>query len=194
MSQAAGTLGQAAVRGRGIVVDAAFVVAGTLLVALSAQVRIPLPFTPVPLTGQTFGVLLVGASLGASMGTASLFLYLLAGAVGLPFYAGGAHGWDVVQGATGGYLVGFIVSALVVGFLAERGWDRKIGRSMGAMLIGTLVIYLFGLAWLSQVLDAGLERTLEAGLYPFLLGDLLKLLLAAAVLPTVWKLVGRRSR
>jgi biotin transport system substrate-specific component len=174
-------------------VDTALVISGVLLVALAAQVRIPLPFTPVPITGQTFGVLLIGASLGAWRGMASLLLYLLLGAFGLPFYAGGSHGWEVVVGPTGGYLVGFIVAALAVGWMAERGWDRKVPSALGAMLVGTVIIYLFGLPWLSRALHAGVGRTLEAGLYPFVIGDTLKLLLASAALPGAWKLLKRLS-
>jgi biotin transport system substrate-specific component len=172
-------------------VDAVLVLSGVLLVALSAQLRIPLPFTPVPITGQTFGVLLVGACLGAWRGLASLLAYLLVGAFGLPVYAGGKHGWEIVQGPTGGYLVGFVVAAAVVGILAQRGWDRKLFSSFGAMLAGSAIIYFFGLLWLSRVVQTDLSRTLELGLYPFLIGDALKVCLASAALPAAWKVVRR---
>jgi biotin transport system substrate-specific component len=168
---------------------------GAGLVAAAAQVSIPLPFTPVPITGQTFAVLLVGSSLGAIDGAASLGLYLLAGIAGAPVYADGANGWDVVSGATGGYLVGFIAAAALTGGLAKFSWDRRFSSSVASMLSGNVVIYLFGLSWLAIKLHTGLEKTLELGLYPFVVGDLLKLYLAAALLPTAWRLVralGRR--
>jgi biotin transport system substrate-specific component len=191
LAQAAATLGEAAIRKKGMAADAVLIFSGVVLVSLAAQIRVPLPFTPVPITGQTFGVLLVGASLGAWRGLSSSFLYLLVGAAGVPVYAGGQRGWEAVQGPTGGYLVGFVVAAAVVGILAQRGWDKKLSSSIPAMLAGSLIIYLFGLLWLSRVLDADMARTLELGLYPFLLGDALKALLASAALPAAWKLVSR---
>lgn len=175
----------------GVLPRAIAIVVGAGLVAAAAQVSIPLPFTPVPITGQTFAVLLVGASLGALDGTASLALYLLAGIAGAPIYADGAHGWAVVTSASGGYLVGFVVASALTGALAQRRWDRRFSSSVAAMLCGNVVIYLFGLWWLSLELDTGLEKTLELGLYPFVVGDLLKLYLAAALLPAAWRLVGR---
>lgn len=194
MAVAAATLRQAAVRKSGVGVDAALILAGALFVALAAQIRIPLPFTPVPITGQTFAVLLVGTSLGTWRGGASILVYVLLGAAGLPFYAGGKHGLQIVQGATGGYLVGFILAAAVTGALAERGWDRRFGSSIGAMLTGNLIVYLIGLPWLASVLETGLTKTLELGLYPFVPGDLFKLYLAAATFPAAWRLIGRGNR
>jgi biotin transport system substrate-specific component len=175
----------------GILTDVALVVGGAAFVALCAQVSIPLSFTPVPITGSTFAVLLVGASYGTLLGTASLALYVLAGLV-LPIYAQHNHGWDVLKGPTGGYLVGFIVAALLVGWLAERPhWDRRFSSSVAAMLTGSVVIYAFGLPWLQHTIHTDLEGTLEAGLYPFIIGDLLKLYLAAALLPAAWAAVRR---
>jgi biotin transport system substrate-specific component len=168
--------------------------AGAALIAVSAQVSIPLPFTPVPITGQTFSVLLVGASLGTVRGGTSALLYVGLGIAGLPVYANGASGWAQVTGATGGYLVGFVVAAALTGMLAERGWDRQFSSAIGAMLSGSVVIYLCGLPWLSHSLDTGLTKTLELGLYPFVPGDLVKLYLAAAALPVAWRLVGRSQR
>lgn len=167
--------------------DLLLISAGALLVALLAQVRIPLPFTPVPLTGQTFAVLLVGAALGARRGLASLSLYTLIGALGLPVFAGGAAGLAYAFGPTGGYLAGFIVAAFVVGLLAERGLERSIRTSILPFLAGTLVIYIFGAGWLAVLF--GLEKALELGVTPFLLGDAIKLALAAIALPAAWKLV-----
>lgn len=174
----------------GLAWKAAAVVIGSALIALTAQVQIPLPFSPVPVTGQTFGVLLVAASLGATLGPASVGLYVLEGLAGLPVYAGGASGIARLTGPTGGYLIGFVAAAVVIGWLAQRGWDRRIGSAVLAMLAGEVAIYVFGLAWLSRFpLKVGL---LDAGLLPFIPGDLYKLALAAVALPTAWRVVGVR--
>jgi biotin transport system substrate-specific component len=184
----------AGVRSR-IAFDVISVVAGSLIVAGLAQVSIRLHFTPVPITGQTLGVLLVGASLGAWRGGAALGLYLLEGGIGLPFFAGGSHGWSILTvsklGASGGYLLGFVAAALVVGYLAERGWDRSLGSSIGAMLIGEVMVYAFGLPWLAASLHISANTAYTYGLYPFIIGDLIKLGLAAGLLPAAWKLVNR---
>jgi biotin transport system substrate-specific component len=176
----------------GLAADAVLVLAGTGLVAAAAQVSIP--FKPVPLTGQTFAVLLVGSSLGAIRGTASLTLYLWLGVAGAPIYADGHHGWNILTGASGGYIVGFVLAAAVTGYLAERGWDRRFSSAVGAMLTGNVLIYAVGLPWLAVVLNTNLEKTFEFGLYKFVPGDLLKLYLAAALLPTAWRLVERVRR
>jgi len=168
----------------GFLVELALILGGSALVALSAQVSIPLPWTPVPITGQTFGVLLVGALLGSFRGVLSLLTYLAEGAAGLPVFAGGSGGYLKLFGPSGGYLWGFVAAAFVVGFLAERGWDRHPLRAALAMLAGNVVIYLFGLPWLARFVPP--EQVLAAGLYPFIPGDLLKLLLAASALPSGW--------
>lgn len=162
------------------------------LIAVCAQISIPLPFTPVPVTGQTFAVLLTGAALGSRRGGAGSLLYLLAGIAGAPIYAHGSSGWAIVSGATGGYLVSFPVAAALAGLLAERRWDRRFSSAIGAMLTGNLVVYLIALPWLAAVLHTGLDQTLEDGLYPFVPGDTLKLYLAAAILPSAWRLAARR--
>ena len=179
----------------GVATDAVSIVLGSLLIAALAQIAFRLPFTPVPVTGQTLGVLLVGGSLGARRGVAAVLLYLAEGAVSLPFFAAGAHGVDLLRfsAATGGYLWGFAVAALAVGFLSERGWDRSIRSSLGAMLLGEIVIYAFGVSWLGNALGVGSQKALELGLYPFVLGDVVKLLVAAGVLPAAWKMFGPRS-
>jgi biotin transport system substrate-specific component len=187
----AATLRLAVFPGSGLLTDVLLVLAGTGFVALAAQVKIDLSFTPVPITGQTFAVVLVGASLGALLGLASLGLYLFVGALGVPVYADGQHGWDILTGPTGGYIVGFVVAACLTGFLAEQRWDRRFSSAVAAMLTGNVVIYLFGLPWLAAKIDSGLEDTLEAGLYPFVVGDLLKLYLAGALLPLAWRFVAR---
>jgi len=169
--------------------------AGSLLVAGLAQVSIKLPFTPVPITGQTLGVLLVGAALGPGLGALSMALYLLEGAIGLPFFAEGRSGADLLGlgSATGGYLWGFLLAGLVLGWLSRRGWDRSIRSAIGAMLIGNVVIYGAGVPWLMAALDVPLQQGLEWGLYPFVIGDTLKLLVAAGLLPAAWRLVGARQ-
>jgi biotin transport system substrate-specific component len=180
-----------AVAPRGAVADAIFVLGGALLVAAAAQISIPLPFSPVPITGQTFAVGVVGSALGMRRGAASLALYVLLGGIGLPFYAQGASGWTQVSGATGGYLIGFVLAAALTGALADRGWDRTFGTAVTSMLTGNVLIYAVGLPWLARSTGAGLEQTLEWGLYPFVPGDVLKLYLAAAVLPAAWRVVRR---
>jgi biotin transport system substrate-specific component len=174
-----------------ILTEILLVVGGAGFVALCALISIPLSFTPVPITGSTFGVLLVGATLGSMLGAASLSLYVFAGLF-LPIYAEHKHGWDVFSGPTGGYLVGFIVAALVIGWLAERPhWDRRFASAVTAMLTGSVIIYAFGLVWLQHTIHTDLEGTLEAGLYPFIVGDLLKLYLAGLLLPAAWFAVKR---
>jgi biotin transport system substrate-specific component len=191
MSTEATTLRLAVLPNAGALTNAALVAAGAGLIAASAQLSISLPFTPVPLTGQTFAVVLVGASLGAARGGSSALLYVLLGIAGLPVYASGSSGWAVITGATGGYLVGLPLASALTGFLAERRWDRRFSSSVGAMLTGNVLIYLVGLPWLAVVLNTNLEKTFEYGLYPFVAGDLFKVYLAAAALPGAWRLVGR---
>lgn len=171
-----------------LVRDVLLVVAGSLLIAALAQIEILLPFTPVPITGQTFGVLLIGAALGSKRGVAALLLYITEGALGLPFFAGGASGVGILTGATAGYLVGFVAAAYIVGLLAERGLERSLRTSIIPFLVGTIVIYIFGVAWLAIVLG-GLGKAIVAGALPFLLGDAIKLVAAALALPAAWKLV-----
>jgi biotin transport system substrate-specific component len=186
------TLRAAVLPRAGRLTDVLLVLGGAGLIAASAQVAIPLPFTPVPITGQTFAVLLAGATLGTVRGGTAGLLYVLVGILGAPVYADGDHGWAVVTGASGGYLLSYPVVAALTGFLAERNWDRKFSSAVGAMLTGNVVIYLFGLPWLAVVLNTNLEKTLEYGLYPFVPGDMLKLYLAAALLPSAWRLVAKR--
>jgi biotin transport system substrate-specific component len=186
--------------------DVLLVVLGSALVAVLAQISVRLPFTPVPVTGQTLAVLLVVASLGPVRGAVSMLLYLAEGAAGIPVFAEGRSGIlhlthpDPLH-TTGGYLWGFVVAALVVGFLVERGWDRRIGSALGAMLVGEVFIFTAGVLWLAAAVDVPVIGAVEAyddaldfGLYPFLIGDLLKMALAAAALPTAWRLVGARRR
>jgi biotin transport system substrate-specific component len=170
--------------------DAALVVVGALFIYLTALVVVP--HQPVPWTGQTFGVLFVGCALGFRRGLAAVALYVLLGVVGLPFFAQGQGGLSVMWGGTGGYLVGFIVAGALVGRLAELGWDRHIGGAIGAMVIGSLVIYAIGVPWLKTATGITWSDAVANGLTPFVAWDLAKLVLAAAFFPTAWWLVGRR--
>lgn len=190
MQSQAATLRLAVWPRSGLMADALLVCGGAGLIAASAQVSFKLPFTPVPITGQTFAVLLVGAGLGTARGGAAGLLYLLAGLL-LPIYAPPSHGFDTINSASGGYLISYPFVCALTGWLAERRWDRTISSAIGAMLTGNVVIYLFGLPWLAADLHTNLERTLQDGLYPFVPGDTLKLYLAALALPGAWKLVGR---
>jgi biotin transport system substrate-specific component len=175
------------------------VVGFAVLTALLAQVRIGLGFTPVPITGQTLAVLLAGVTLGSRRGALSMGLYWLIGMV-VPFgwYSNATHGWKVASGATAGYLFGFIVAAFVVGLLAERGQDRSPLTSFTAMLFGTFVVYVFGVAWLAHKVNVpvfdGEQNALTMGVVPFIAGDIVKLVIAGAVGPSAWRLVeGKRS-
>jgi biotin transport system substrate-specific component len=194
--------------------NAVLVMAGALIVALCAQVeviqsgqsipiladfRIQLADSPVPITGQTFGVLVVGTALGMRRGAAALVVYLLLGLF-LPFYSGGASGIGqfasreegrIILGATGGYLIGFVIAAAVTGWLAEKGWDRRYLGAVLAMLIGSAVIYAIGLPWLAAATGGSFNEVVAWGLTPFVILDLVKLLAAAAIFPISWWLVGR---
>ncbi len=169
-----------------------FIIAGALLLYLTSRVSIPIPDSPVPFTLQNFGVLVVGGGLGMRRGGLAGLLYVALGAVGLPFFAEGKGGLDVILGTNGGYLVGFIVAAALVGRLAELGWDRRIGGAVGATLLGTLVIYVIGVPWLAQVAHLSPADAIAKGLQPFVVFDTIKLLAAAAVFPVAWWVVGRR--
>lgn len=178
-------------RAAALLADAVLVALGTTVIALTAQVSIPLPNTPVPLTGQTFGVLLVGASYGAIRAFATMSLYLVVGGIGYGVFAGHASGWDVLRfsSLTGGYLVGMLVAAALVGALADRGWDRRVPWALTTMVLGNVVIYAFGFVWLRHAADLTAAQTWHAGVRPFLPGDAIKILLAAGLLPAAWKLV-----
>lgn len=181
--------------------DLLLVAAGALLIALSATVTIRLPDNPVPITGQTFGVLLAAGALGGRRGIGATALYVLVGVIGLPAFAEGKGGVGVIAavnegrlvlGATGGYLIGFVLASALVGRLAERRLDRRLPGAIGAMLVGNAVIYLVGLPWLAAATGFSTDETITKGLLPFLLGDALKIVLAAVALPAAWWLVGRR--
>jgi biotin transport system substrate-specific component len=169
--------------------NAVLIAAGAVLIGLSSQFYLPLPFTPVPLTGQTLAVLLVAAALGMRRGVAAAALYVLAGLAGVPWFAGGASG---LPGSTAGYLIGFVAAAVVVGALAERGGDRSVARTVLTMVVGNAVIYAFGAGWLAAYLHLGVGKALALGVVPFLAGDAIKLVVAALALPACWRFAGRR--
>jgi biotin transport system substrate-specific component len=165
------------------------VVLGAALTALASQVVLPIPGSPVPVTGQTFAVLLTAAALGPARGLASQLLYLTLGAVGLPVFTAGAHGVHVLGGATGGYLVGFLLASLIVGAGSRRGADRTVLRQLAVLALGSAAIYACGVPWLAITTGMGLGKAVAVGMAPFLVGDALKAMLASSLLPATWKLV-----
>ncbi|MGH8980337.1 MAG: biotin transporter BioY [Acidimicrobiales bacterium] len=167
--------------------DACLVVGAACLVGLLAQLSFHLSFTPVPVTGQTFGVLLTGTALGWRRGVAAMSLYALGGVVGIPWFAGHAHGY---AGSSFGYIVGFVLCAALCGALAQRGADRSILKSVPAMVAGEVVIYAVGVTWLAFSLHVGLADALSLGFVPFVAGDAIKAALVAGALPGAWKLLG----
>jgi biotin transport system substrate-specific component len=179
-----------------LVADAILVAAGVALVAASAQLSVHLPHTPVPITGQTFAVLLVGGAYGATRALATMAAYLVVGGLGYGVFAGHASGWDVLKlsSATGGYLVGMLVAAAVVGWLADRGWDRKPWRSLPTMILGNVVIYAVGATWLAHALGVGATQAWDLGVKDFLVGDAIKIALAAGLLPAAWWVVDEVRR
>jgi biotin transport system substrate-specific component len=166
--------------------NAALVLGGAAFVGLAAQVSVPLPFTPVPLTGQTFAVLLTGAALGWRRGLVAMLLYLAAGVVGVPWFADGSSGWAA---PSFGYVVGFLAAAAVVGRLAGAGADRTPLRTFALMALGSAIIYLVGVPWLAVSLHIGPAKAVALGLTPFLIGDAIKAIVAAGLLPGAWRLV-----
>jgi biotin transport system substrate-specific component len=187
-----GVMIEAVWRTSGVGREVALILGGSLLIALSAQLQFVLPFSPVPITGQTFAVLLLGALYGSKRGPATVVTYLALGVVGLPVFAGGTFGLSRLVGPTAGYLVGFLAAAFVVGLLSERGWDRKPWATAVSMIIGNGIIYVTGILWLSRFV--GWQAVLSTGFLPFLPGDALKIALATILLPAGWKLIGRSGR
>ena len=172
--------------------NVALVISGAFLIFLTARVYVVIPGNPVPYTLQTLGILVVGGALGLRRGGLAAALYVAIGIVGLPFFAEGKGGVQVILGATGGYLVGFVLAAALVGRLAELGWDRRIGGALGATALGTLAIYLVGVPWLAVTTGMSLGDAIATGFVPFILIDIVKLVVAAVVFPAAWWVVGRR--
>ena len=172
-----------------------FVAAGVAFISLLAQIAIPVPGSPVPVTGQTLAVLLIGTTYGARLGVLTFATYLLAGIAGAPIFAPSAtsanHGIDRLIGATGGYLVGMLIASLVLGYLADRKADQKFRTSFPALLLGDAIIFTFGLLWLQQTLDLSWSKTIAAGFTPVILGEALKIAITATSLPLVWRRISR---
>ena len=171
--------------------QALFVMGGVGFITLMAQVAIPVPGSPVPVTGQTLAVLLIGTTYGARLGVTTFATYLLAGIAGAPVFAGSTHGIEKVIGATGGYLVGMFVASLLLGYLADRKADQKFKTSFPALFFGDAVIFFFGLTWLHFSLDLSWSATFAAGLTPFIFGELLKIAITATSLPLIWRKISR---
>lgn len=164
---------------RTLLIDIGLVIGFSLLTAVMAKIAIQLPFTPVPITGQTFAVLLTGALLGSRLGAATMLTYIAEGSIGLPVFAPATP-------ASYGYLAGFVAAAFIVGWLAERGWSKDVARLLAAMVAGEVAIYVFGLAWLSRYVGWG--NVLAEGFFPFVIGDAIKLVAAAAIVPAGWRI------
>lgn len=171
-------------------VDAALVVGGAALTGIAAQIAVPVPGSPVPVTGQTFAALLVGTALGARRGFLSLAVYALVGMAGMPWFSEGTSGMGF---PSFGYVLGMLLAATVVGGLARRGGDRSVLRTAGTMVLGSAIIYAVGVPYLALATGMSASAAIAAGLVPFLLGDALKAALAMGALPTAWKLIGRRG-
>jgi biotin transport system substrate-specific component len=175
--------------------QALFILGGVGFIALLAQIAIPVPGSPVPVTGQTLAVLLIGTTYGARLGVLTFATYLLAGVAGAPIFAPSGtsanHGIDRLIGATGGYLVGMLVASLVLGYLADRKADQKFRTSFPALLLGDAIIFTFGLLWLQQTLNLSWSQTIAAGFTPFILGEALKIAITATSLPLVWRRISR---
>lgn len=180
--------------------DVLLVLAGSWFMALMAQVAIPLPFTPVPITGQTLAVVLIGASLGSRMGGAAMLAYLIQGCLGLPFFSKGGAGWSHLTGATGGYLAAFLLATVLVGWMVERwGCDRHPLKMAGTMALSSLLILSLGSLWLGVWLSLGgkfvsVGDVLMRGFLPFIPGDILKNLIASSLLPLTWRWVNRPTQ
>ncbi|MDY0096175.1 MAG: biotin transporter BioY [Candidatus Vecturithrix sp.] len=168
---------------KSLVRDVLLVMATSFVLALSAQIVFPLPFSPVPVTCQTLVVLAAGALLGSRLGALTVLVYLTEGMIGLPFFAKGAAGVAYLRGVTGGYLLGFVAAAFVVGLLVEKGWGRKVSTAIVAMGIGNVLLYVFGIAWLQLVLQITTTKALFLGFYPFIPGDVYKIGIGAILLP-----------
>lgn len=166
---------------------------GALFLAALAQVVIPVPGSPVPVTGQTLGVLLLATAYGANLGAATFALYLLIGLAGAPVFANQGHGIERLIGPTGGYLVGMLIASWVLGALAGRKWDQRFLSAITTMFIGNVIIFTFGLIWLHEYTGEDWAWTFSAGLTPFIFGEILKIVIAGTSLPALWKVVGRSN-
>ena len=191
MSQVA-TLRSVALPTRTAVSNVGLVLGGTLFLGAMAQISLPVPGSPVPITGQTLGALLLGTAYGASLGFSTFAFYIAAGIAGAPLFAGHSAGIERLTGATGGYLVGMLVASWVTGALAGRKWDQKISTVIPTMVIGTTIIFSFGLLWLHHSTGQSWSWTIDKGLQPFVVGEVIKIAIASTALPTVWRFVSKR--
>ena len=173
--------------------NAVLVVCGVLGLAALAQIAIPVPGSPVPVTGQTLGVLILGTTYGSTLGVTTFALYILAGIAGAPVFANSGHGLERIVGATGGYLIGMLVATFVLGQLARFRLDQKFSTALPSMLIGTVITFSFGLIWLYQYTGQSWSWTVNAGLTPFIVGEVLKIAIAGTSLPAIWRIVNRKN-
>jgi biotin transport system substrate-specific component len=173
--------------------NAVLVVSGVLGLAALAQIAIPVPGSPVPVTGQTLGVLILGTAYGSTLGVTTFAIYILAGVAGAPVFANSGHGLDRIVGATGGYLIGMLVATFVLGQLARFRLDQNFLTALPSMLIGTITTFAFGLVWLHQYTGQSWDWTIKAGLTPFIVGEVLKIAIAGTSLPVVWRVVNRKN-
>jgi biotin transport system substrate-specific component len=177
----------------GVLTNASLVAGGTLFLAALAQISIPVPGSPVPVTGQTLGVLLIGTTYGSWLGLATFAMYLLAGIAGAPVFAGASYGIEKITGATGGYLIGMMVATFLLGVLAKRQMDQRFLTALPTMLLGTLTIFAFGLFWLHLFTGNDWSWTINAGLTPFIFGEILKIVIAGTSLPIAWRFVKKNQ-
>jgi biotin transport system substrate-specific component len=186
------TLKSAVISRTTAITQISLILGGTIFLAVMAQISFPIPGSPVPFTGQTLGVLLLGTAYGASLGFSTVAFYLLMGIAGAPIFASGSHGFEKIAGATGGYLVGMLIASLVLGALAGRKWDQKIKTVIPTMIIGNVIIFTAGLIWLHQYTGQSWSWTIDKGLTPFILAEFIKIAIASTALPAVWRLVAKR--
>ena len=192
MSIATTTLRTAVFPRSTVLTNTAFVITGVAFLSLLAQIAIPVPGSPVPVTGQTLGVLLLATSYGATLGTTTFFTYLLVGALGAPVFANGGSGIERIVGATGGYLVGMLLTSALLGYLGGRKWDQKFRTALPAMLLGNALTFGLGLLWLHQYTGKDWAWTISAGFTPFIIGEILKIAIAGTSLPLIWQFVQRK--
>ena len=196
MSIATGSLRAAVFPRSSALTHATFIVGGTLFIAALAQIAIPVPGSPVPVTGQTLAVYLIGTTYGARLGFATFATYLLAGIAGAPVFAASTgatnHGLARITGATGGYLIGMLVASFVLGALADRKADQKFKTSFPALTLGSVIVFAFGLTWLKYSLELSWAKTISAGLTPFIFGELLKIAITATSLPLIWRKIANK--
>lgn len=175
-----------------VIYDCLMILGGSLLLAVASRISVMLPFSPIPITAQTLAVLLIGTTMGSKRGALTILAYLAEGAAGLPVLAGGLSGITYMLGPTGGYLIGFVAAAYVIGLGAEKGYDRNVITTFLMLTVGTVAIYIFGLLWLSIYIERSL--VLSMGLYPFIPGAVLKIVMASLALPAGWALMGKNKR